>query len=99
MKNLLSYYWPVHEFRTTVGLPSHQVDAARMKNRWQLERLRPYLWRWLTLVGGCGLAADLGTKLPHGPLGYLVFLVGWAGFLGAGFMLVFWCWIFSLRPR
>jgi hypothetical protein len=96
---LLRYYWPTREFRATHDLPDHEVDVVRMKNRWRLERLRPYLWRWFVLMVCFGLIADLGNEMPHGALGFFVYIVGVTGFFCAGAMAVFWCWLYSLRPH
>jgi len=99
MRKLWLYYWPAAEFRQVDDLQPHEVASVQMRNRWRLDRLRPYLWRWAILTICFGAVADLGAGLAHGPLGFLVFVVGLTGFVSAGFMLGFWSWLYSLRPR
>lgn len=72
-------------------LPEHLQESARMRNRWKLGELRPFILRWLVVVGMLGLSLEVAHRM-EGPLAFVLHLVlftAWGAALAFSGLLVF----------
>lgn len=93
------FLWPEHEFLPTRNLPEHLVPPTRMRNRWRLDRLVPYIRRWLGLALVFAVLAGIGKDLPHGAAGFSLYVIGIFCMVPSLAVAAFWCILYSLRPR
>ena len=73
--------------------------AARMKNRWRLHEMQPFIRNGFRVLGVLSLILYLAAHLPRGPTGMLVYAIAsaawWAMLAYTGLLL----WLYTLRPR
>lgn len=75
-----------------------QKEPYRLKNRWNLIYLRPFITRWLAL-SLCFLVLLVPAKIIGGFVGYVLFFFAWGGFISALFVTTLMYWLYSYRPK
>jgi hypothetical protein len=86
--------WPFDQIShdDVQGLPEHLKQSARMRNRWHLGELRPFIQNWCIVLS----FITLGCFFTAGSLMQLVFVLAWlVAFSALGFLV----WLYSQRPH
>lgn len=100
MNRIVKYLWPFDErFGQVENLPEHLKEQRRMRNRWRLNELLPFIQRWFVVLGALGLCLYISDHLPDGPLRLLLHIVLFTAWLAALFFTAFLVWLYSMRPR
>lgn len=101
MNRIVQCLWPFDErFRQVGNLPEHLKAPTRMRNRWRLNELLPFIQRWFVVLGFLGLCLYISGHLPpEGPLGLLLHIVLFTAWWAALCFTVFLVWLYSMRPR
>lgn len=81
-QDLIDYFWPFYQMgaHDLSDIPTHLHESTRMRNRWQLPRLLPFIIRWWVLFSLFGLSQYLVSLTPNTLLKLLLgvsFFTGW----------------------
>ena len=99
---MVKWLWPFDErfpLQEVDGLPEHLKASTRMKNRWRLNGLLPFIQRWFVVLGLLGLSLYIAGYLPGGLVSLLVHIVLFTALWAATCFTAFLVWLYSLRPR
>ncbi len=100
MKWMTQYLWPFDErFRQVESLPQHLKEPTRMRNRWRLHGLLPFIQRWFVVLGFVGLCLYITDNLPEGPVSFLLHIVLFTAWWAALCFTAFLVWLYSMRPH
>lgn len=88
---LRQWLWPFDRMQLVEHLPEHLRENARMRNRWKLGQLRPYILRWLVVVGMLGLSLDIVQRMDGGMavVLHLVLFTAWGACVAFTGLLAF----------
>jgi len=99
---LIDFFWPFHQIGTRSiedGTPEHMHASIRMRNRWQLHKMQPFIVLWVVLSAALGLllsgVGDLSPTLATVLLGELLLSIWVASLAILGFMV----WLYSMGPK
>jgi len=97
---VVQWLWPFDgRFKTVDHLPDLHQGPARMRNRWRLHELVPFIQRWGLVLVALGLLLYVAEHALQGPVGLflrvLIFTAWWAAFCFTGFLV----WLHAQRPR
>ena len=100
MDQLRNWLWPFDDmFLKVENLPGHLKEQARMRNRWRLDALVPFIVRWFFVVGFLGLSLYIADHFPDGIgslLLHMFLFTAWVAAIGVTALLV---WLYSMRPK
>lgn len=100
MNQIVQRLWPFSErFRQVETLPEHLKEPTRMRNRWRLNELLPFIQRWFAVLGFLWLCLYISSHLPEGPLCLLLHIVFFTAWWAALYFTAFLVWLYSMRPR
>lgn len=98
MISLVKNLWPFDEsFKKVHNLPEHLKHSARMKNRWRLSELRPFIQRWGVVIGFFSLLLATTDLLPEGEMRLLLRVVLFTAWWMALCFTAFLGWLYSMR--
>lgn len=100
-KRLMDFLWPFHQIgiRDVRNLPEHLQESARMRNRWQLIHVRPFISRWATLVVVFAALLDFVGSAPGSVVTAVLALLLLTGFLCSVLMTGLLVWIHARTKR
>jgi len=103
---LKDFFWPFHQVTYTPSdwdsLDEYEKETYRLRNRWQLIHMRPFIVRWLITAAIFFTLSAVANETGHligGLGGYILFMVIWSGFIISCAMTVFLLWVYSFRPK
>jgi hypothetical protein len=100
MKQMVQWLWPFGErFRQVGHQPEHLKEPIRMRNRWRLNELLPFIKRWFIVLGILGLCLYTADHLPDGPVSLLLHIVLFTATSAALGFTIFLVWLYSMRPH
>lgn len=98
---LIDYFWPFHQIGSK-GIeddtPEHMHEPIRMRNRWQLIKLQPFILRWSMLAGVFGMSLYIVGNMPNTIFSLVFGLVLWTCWVSSMAILGFILWLYSMRP-
>ncbi len=100
-QDVSDFFLPFHQLGTKdiTGLPAHLHEGARMRNRWRLPMLRPFIQRWAILTSLLGLLLLFVSSAPSTFVTLLLGLLLWTAWAASLGMTCFLVYLYSMRPR
>ncbi|ELA01470.1 hypothetical protein D769_00035 [Cupriavidus sp. HMR-1] len=100
-KMLIDFLWPFHQIgmRDVRDLPENLQESARMRNRWQLIHVRPFIWRWATLVVVFAALLDYVGSAPGSVVTAVLALLLLTGFMCSVAMIGLLVWLYTRSKR
>lgn len=100
MEKLKQWLWPFDgNFLEVEQLPEHLKEQARMRNRWRLDALRPYILRWVGIVGFLGLSLYIVGYMPDSGLSLFLHTVVFTAWFASVCITGGLVWLYSKRPK
>jgi hypothetical protein len=92
--------WPFDQIcRGVEDLPDHLTEPMRMRNRWRLLELLPFIRRGFVVLGFLGLCLYIADKLPVGNVNLVLHIVLFTAWWFALCFTSFLVWLHSMRPH
>ena len=100
MEKLKQWLWPFDEsFLEVEHLPENLKEQVRMRNRWRLDALRPFILRWAGVVGVLGLSLYIVGHMPNSRLVLVLHTVLFTAWFVSVCITGGLLWLYSKRPK
>lgn len=100
IQTLIDYFCPFHQIGTRSieeDTPEHKHEPMRMRNRWKLIKLQPFIFRWSMLAGAFGLSLYVVGNMPNSIFSLVFGLILWTCWVSSMAILGFILWLYSMR--